>query len=758
MAKDAILNIIFGANTKELDKALDGATKRLRDTAGKMNDLGKSLSIGLTAPIAAFGTIATKNAVDSAKAIAQVEAAVKSTGGAAGKSVSELEAMADGLQRVSLFDDDEILKDVTANMLTFTNITGKEFDRAQQATLDLSTRLGTDLTSATVQVGKALNDPIKGVTALGRAGVQFTAQQKEQITAMQEAGDIAGAQNIILGELEKQFGGAAKAAADVDPYTQLSKEIGNLSEDFGKIINEFLKPLLVVVRRNVDAIKGWSDETKKTVLIVGGLLAVLGPTLLAVSSLINAYTTIKGALLAAKTAQLGLNTSILANPYVAAAAAVGVLIGAMVLYKSETDKARQAKEDFDRTIAGKQGREALQLIDQELATANTQWRENYRLVQANAKAVATWAAAGKEVPQDVQRSADSLNALDKQLRDNIASLTRQRQTAIQQQLQGQKDAETLRRLTEKQDENTESIDTNVQSLLTATSESKTYEDTLQNRLEDIDAEYKITGDLNTRIEQTADAYRDAAIAAQRLGEVERAKELKALMQGQGAVAPLTPVAPGQIPNPALNNKELIGTTQDLGDIAEGFRTAEEAAQSFAAEVDQAIESAAESVAIGFAEMTASAMSGGEGFTGFGQFLLGTMADLAIQVGKIAVGVGISVEGIKKALQTLNPVLAVAAGIALIAVGSIAKNALSNAAGGNNVPALATGGLTTGPMLAMIGDNASGKEAVIPFERMGEFLDMAGANQPSNVTVTGRISGRDIMLSNERSSRDRKRIR
>jgi hypothetical protein len=377
MAKDAILNIIFGANTKELDKALDGATKRLRDTAGKMNDLGKSLSIGLTAPIAAFGTIATKNAVDSAKAIAQVEAAVKSTGGAAGKSVSELEAMADGLQRVSLFDDDEILKDVTANMLTFTNITGKEFDRAQQATLDLSTRLGTDLTSATVQVGKALNDPIKGVTALGRAGVQFTAQQKEQITAMQEAGDIAGAQNIILGELEKQFGGAAKAAADVDPYTQLSKEIGNLSEDFGKIINEFLKPLLVVVRRNVDAIKGWSDETKKTVLIVGGLLAVLGPTLLAVSSLINAYTTIKGALLAAKTAQLGLNTSILANPYVAAAAAVGVLIGAMVLYKSETDKARQAKEDFDRTIAGKQGREALQLIDQELATANTQWRENY---------------------------------------------------------------------------------------------------------------------------------------------------------------------------------------------------------------------------------------------------------------------------------------------------------------------------------------------------------------------------------------------
>jgi hypothetical protein len=745
MAKDAILNIIFGANTKELDKALDGATKRLRDTAGKMNDLGKSLSIGLTAPIAAFGTIATKNAVDSAKAIAQVEAAVKSTGGAAGKSVSELEAMADGLQRVSLFDDDEILKDVTANMLTFTNITGKEFDRAQQATLDLSTRLGTDLTSATVQVGKALNDPIKGVTALGRAGVQFTAQQKEQITAMQEAGDIAGAQNIILGELEKQFGGAAKAAADVDPYTQLSKEIGNLSEDFGKIINEFLKPLLVVVRRNVDAIKGWSDETKKTVLIVGGLLAVLGPTLLAVSSLINAYTTIKGALLAAKTAQLGLNTSILANPYVAAAAAVGVLIGAMVLYKSETDKARQAKEDFDRIIAGKQGREALQLIDQELATANTQWRENYRLVQANAKAVATWAAAGKEVPQDVQRSADSLNALDKQLRDNIASLTRQRQTAIQQQLQGQKDAETLRRLTEKQDENTESIDTNVQSLLTATSESKTYEDTLQDRLKDIDAEYKITGDLNTRIEQTADAYRDAAIAAQRLGEVERAKELKALMQGQGAVAGLTPIAPGQIANPALQGRGLMTNPADAARTAEAAAYAEQLAA-----IDEIVVNLGQNMqAVGaqFGESLGMLITGAEGAEEALKATARAAIDaafnaataLAIQAaGQTAVGSGPAAAIILPALIT--------AGMGLI------KSVFTNLVG------LATGGLTTGPMLAMIGDNPSGKEAVIPFERMGEFLQMAGAGQSQNVVVTGRISGNDILLTNDRASRDRSRIR
>jgi phage-related protein len=113
--------------------------------------------------------------------------------------------------------------------------------------------------------------------------------------------------------------------------------------------------------------------------------------------------------------------------------------------------------------------------------------------------------------------------------------------------------------------------------------------------------------------------------------------------------------------------------------------------------------------------------------------------LAIQAaGQTAVGSGPAAAIVLPALIT--------AGMALV------KSVFTNLVG------LATGGLTTGPMLAMIGDNPSGKEAVIPFERMGEFLDMAGANQPSNVTVTGRISGRDIMLSNERSSRDRKRIR
>jgi hypothetical protein len=114
--------------------------------------------------------------------------------------------------------------------------------------------------------------------------------------------------------------------------------------------------------------------------------------------------------------------------------------------------------------------------------------------------------------------------------------------------------------------------------------------------------------------------------------------------------------------------------------------------------------------------------------------------LAIQAaGQTAVGSGPAAAIILPALIT--------AGMGLI------KSVFTNLVG------LATGGLTTGPMLAMIGDNPSGKEAVIPFERMGEFLQMAGAGQSNaNVTVTGRLQGRDLVISNERTTFNRNRTK
>ena len=96
---------------------------------------------------------------------------------------------------------------------------------------------------------------------------------------------------------------------------------------------------------------------------------------------------------------------------------------------------------------------------------------------------------------------------------------------------------------------------------------------------------------------------------------------------------------------------------------------------------------------------------------------------------------------------------IAAGLAAAGVATV--NALFN-----SLVKLKEGGLTTGPTLALIGDNPSGKEAVIPFEKMGRFLDMAGArnSQPQAMQLTARISGRDILLTNERAHDQRTRVR
>lgn len=739
MAKDAILNIIFGANTKELDKALDGATKRLRDTASQMNDVGKSLSIGLTAPIVAFGALATKNAVDSAKAIAQVEAAVKSTGGAAGRSVSQLEEMATGLQRISLYDDDQILKEVTANLLTFTNVTGTEFDKAQVAILNLSTRLGTDLTSASVQVGKALNDPIKGVTALGRAGVQFTAQQKEQIAALVESGDVAAAQSIILGELETQFGGAAEAAANADPYTQLSNEVGNLSEDFGIIINEALLPLVGYIRRVVDAIKGWSTETKTTVLVIGGLLAVLGPTLIAVSSLVSAYTTIRGALAAAKVAQIALNASVLANPYVAAAAAIGILVAALLTYQDAADKARSAKEDFDNSISEQTGKAAMESISAEAKRVNADLEKQQRIY---AELKRKQELQGAKVTDNTIRQLATTSELVRVLQEQRVELAEQYAEAARQNREQERQRKTM-------ETTTKSTTTKTEATKEAAVEQKTYNDTLREQLFLASATLQVTGDQAAYVESLARAYRDAAVQAKLAGDNARSAELAGLATGGGQ---LTPRGPSQIPNPALDAPRGLMTPQAptwLQGMVDGADM--KAARENLLSIQQILDNLGSSMAqVGdqFGAALAGIITGAEGAAEAMKGVARAAIDaafnaataLAIQAaGQTAVGSGPAAAIILPALIT--------AGMGLI------KSVFTNLVG------LATGGLTTGPMLAMIGDNPSGKEAVIPFERMGEFLQMAGVDGGGgNVTVTGRLRGRDIMLSNERSLSDRKRIR
>lgn len=190
-----------------------------------------------------FGKAVVTAGGESQKILAQLNQTLESTNHAAGMTSQELQDLAQSLSETTAFEDDAIIKS-EALLLTFTRIGREVFPDAQRAILDVAAAMGGDLQGATIQVGKALNDPIRGVAALTRVGVQFNEQQKQQIKTMMEANNVAGAQAVILKELQTQFGGQAVAQFKDNPLLAFTK-VGQNIENIYEGIAEDLQPQLM---------------------------------------------------------------------------------------------------------------------------------------------------------------------------------------------------------------------------------------------------------------------------------------------------------------------------------------------------------------------------------------------------------------------------------------------------------------------------------------------------------------------------------
>jgi len=207
MRMEKAINYKFGATD-----ATGPGVKSVEQNLQRLGSLAKTY-----APIIAgiFSAAGLAKAIDlftrQEQAVFQLEQRLKSTGGVAGVSSQQLQSMASALQGVTTYGDEAIIE-MEGLLLAFTNIRGEIFEQALPAVLDMSTAMGKDLQSSALQLGKALNDPIKGVAALAEAGIRFSISQREQIKALVETGQVAEAQRLILEKLEVRFGGAAKAA------------------------------------------------------------------------------------------------------------------------------------------------------------------------------------------------------------------------------------------------------------------------------------------------------------------------------------------------------------------------------------------------------------------------------------------------------------------------------------------------------------------------------------------------------------------
>lgn len=251
----------------KVSKAADRTEKKFGFLAARSHGLTAGMTAGFGKVAGAMAAVATvqvfKSFIDEARESRKVgaltESIIKSTGGAAKVSAKQVGALATAISNKTGVDD-EAIQSGSNLLLTFKNVrneVGKGaniFDRATAAAVDLSAAGFGDVAGASKMLGKALNDPLKGISALGRAGVTFTEDQKKQIKTLVETGKTLEAQKIILKEVESQVGGAAEAAAD--PMARLGVIIGNTKEAIGTAFLPIVDKAATVLGRVIPAALG----------------------------------------------------------------------------------------------------------------------------------------------------------------------------------------------------------------------------------------------------------------------------------------------------------------------------------------------------------------------------------------------------------------------------------------------------------------------------------------------------------------------
>lgn len=351
----AVVEIVGDAS--KLRSEFQQARSTTESETGRMRKASDTMKAAVVAGMVIAAAAVIKFAADSVRAYkeaalaaAQTVAVIESTGGAAGVTADEVGKLAATIQDYSGISDEAV--QAGANMLlTFSNIKdgvgeGNDiFSQSVPLLADMAVRLGKDLPTAAIQMGKALNDPIAGITALSRAGVYFSDENKAMIVSLMEAGDIMEAQKIILAELAFEFGGAARAAGKADGGAKiLAQNVNDLQEAFGAVIVTGAKPFVSVLNSMVEGFNTLPGPIKATLTLIMsiGAAALLG------------VTAFKAAALAAQT--LGLSLGAAGGP-------IGIAITALALLTVGLAEAGSAMEGLSAKFAEDAGTFKTDLVD-----------------------------------------------------------------------------------------------------------------------------------------------------------------------------------------------------------------------------------------------------------------------------------------------------------------------------------------------------------------------------------------------------------
>jgi hypothetical protein len=444
------ISIPVTGNTAPLRKSLASAERQLQRFSKQANANLKSSAAAFAVAGGAAAAAATRIFTGFEKAeqandrVLQIAKSMALFGAETGKVTLRLTTLADQLERETGATAESI-KETQAKLLTFKQIAvtaneaGGAFDRATKAAIDLAAAGFGEVTTNAVQLGKALNDPIKGITALARSGVSFTDVEKEKIRTLVESNKMLEAQGVILSAIETQVQGTA--AATLTGSTKMKNAIGEITDEIGA----GLEPAFIAMTDLAVKFSTWAAANGPTVAAVAtsfGLLAVAitgVKAAMAVATAASAAYAFAQTGLAAATLSVQIATGIGIATAIAAAGVIAVVTkkvydnakahrdasaAALMLAGSNTILIT-SMEELDKFVGPMSPEQRKAITDRiKLSTAGANAEKKAKIDAAKAAAKAATEAEKKrftDFKEKVKQAQDQLRAYVKSIADAINS-------------------------------------------------------------------------------------------------------------------------------------------------------------------------------------------------------------------------------------------------------------------------------------------------------------------------------------------------
>lgn len=781
----------FRAATQSATRASQQMAERI---SKNMRKVGAAMSAAVTLPLTMLAKSSLQAADIQAKAEAKVQQALVQTGNAAGFTLEQLKKLAAETQKKTLFGDEQILSDVTGKLLTFTNITGQNFQRLQGLVLDFSTQMKVDAASAAVTLGKALNNPIKATTQLTRVGITFTKEEEKQIKAMAEAGKVAQAQTIILDKLNAAYGGQAEAAArtGAGAIKQMQMAWGDLKETIGTVLMPYISALANRLKGLFERFQNLSPATKKLIVVIAALAAGIGPLLLALGSMNLVLPAIRTGITAITSVLPALKTAIMAltGPL---GIILGLIVGIGVAYANMRKQKNQWKENFSQELTGMTDEEIqkekasltklIQSYENEPAMQRkSRWNKiaafgadmaingPFKYNEGIKESLSVESATGRTYTQnDIDRMYEKRAKLEEEEKRRADEKLQQEKesAAVTAQINGI--IEDITNATKEQTKETEKMGGVLGDLKNQVAELEkkkllpgtTIEDVakINTQIKELQKRIEVLGNLSesdlksfsNRIEKVSTGFTRVAAAAQHAGTAidTTLRNGKDSTRNQWALDMFS--AEGIDFSSALARVDRLIKAYKKGfkDNLENLRKAiTEEVENF----NNTLRSGIQNAVVGVFQSIGQAIVEGKLFDNLIYTVASQLGQLMMSLGALLIEAGMMMAEFRAAIISLleNPYAAIAVGAAMVAAGAaITAYAQKQAKKKTSQIALANGGLAYGPTLALVGDNmnaSSDPEVIAPLSKLKDYT--GGGVQQIDLRVTGefKTKGRDLVAT------------